>query len=298
MKRSKEQKTKLSKKLKSYTTIALSAIAADASSQVIYTDIRDTTLINNGDFFDIDLNNDGINDLNITLSKSIYSSTYSSYSIYVNYNSVNANASSNNQVNTLLNTSYSINEAFAFNNNQNINSSANSWNSYGIVGGFATGSIVNPYSTSYLNINIGQFPGQGDRFLGVRFRIGANTHYGWVRLDVSAFSDSVTIKDFAFDTTANTPILAGDTGVAVGISELNEKGIKLYAQQNRLYFQEIMEQTAEIKIFDLKGQLMERRRLIANQSELQLSKEYQGIYIVEVNQGKSVFRKKLWLESH
>lgn len=298
MKKSKENKNKLSKKLKSYTTIALSAIAADAASQVIYTDIRDTTLINNGDFFDIDLNNDGINDLTISLTKSIYSSTYGSYSIYVNYNSVDASAVSNNQINVLYNTSYSVNEALAFTNNQSINSSANSWTSYGFVGAYATGSIVSPYSTSALYANIGQFPGQGDRFLGVRFRIGNNTHYGWVRLDVSALSDTAIIKDFAFDTTANAPILAGDTGVAVGINELNANGINLYAQQNRLYFQEVIEQTAEIRIYDMKGQLIERRRLIANQSELLLRKEYQGVYIVEVNQGEHVFRKKLWLESN
>ncbi len=297
MKKSKNQKNKLSKKLKSYTTIALSAIAADASSQVIYTDIRDTTLINNGDFFDIDLNNDGINDLTINLTKTIYSTTSGSYNIYVNYKSIDASAASNNQVNVVLNTSYSINEAVAFSNNQSINNSANSWSPYGYIGAYATGSIITPYSTSYLNLSIGQFPGQGDRFLGVRFRIGANTHYGWVRLDISSTSDTAIIKDFAFDTTANAPILAGDTGVAVGINELNANGVNLYAQQNRLYFQDVIEQTAEIRIYDMKGQLIERRRLIANQSELQLKKEYQGIYIVEVNQGKSVFRKKIWIES-
>ncbi len=53
-------------------------------------------------------------------------------------------------------------------------------------------------------------------FLGIRFRIGAETHYGWARLDIrirppkSGFS--LLLTGYAYETQANKPIRAGDTG--------------------------------------------------------------------------------------
>lgn len=288
-----QDKSKLNKKLKNYATLAISVIAADATAQVTHTDIRDTTLINNGDFFDIDLNNDGINDLSISLTKTTYSSvsTYSSY--YIKVNSVYASGSNSNDININVNSS-SFYEVAAFNSNQSINNSVNSWSYYGLVGGYATGS----FGGSTINVNVGQFPNQGDKFLGVRFNIGANTHFGWVRLDVSALSDTVTIKSFAYENTSNTPILAGDTGFAVGIDEATKRNIELYSSKSKLYFGNTKSQLNEIKVYDLTGKLLEERQLTTNQTELQLSKIYQGIYIIEVKHGEGIFRKKLWLESN
>ena len=54
---------------------------------------------------------------------------------------------------------------------------------------------------------------------GFRFRIGADTHYGWIRLkwndnaDANAFPDSITAINWAYDDTANF-ILAGATSSA------------------------------------------------------------------------------------
>ncbi len=297
MKKTKNQKSKLSKKLKSYTTIALSAIAADASSQIIYTDIRDTTLINNGDFFDIDLNNDGINDIEISLNKFSSFGSYSSYYYQFKTYSVEADGLNSANVNAVFNSNYTIYEAAALSRSSSINSSLNTWNNYAYVGGSFSSVYSGPSYSSSSSAVFGQFAGNGDKYLGVRFNIGTSVHYGWVRLDMATNFD-ITIKDFAFDTTANAPILAGDTGISVGLTEINEGQLEMYSQNNSLVFPNGLVETSEIRIYDLKGQLIERSRALPSQGQIQLRKQYQGIYIVEVNQGKSVFRKKLWLESH
>ena len=57
----------------------------------------------------------------------------------------------------------------------------------------------------------GQFLGVNDKFLGVKFLIGSNTHYGWARLDVTAGADTIRLKDYAYSQNADLPILAGQT---------------------------------------------------------------------------------------
>jgi len=45
-------------------------------------------------------------------------------------------------------------------------------------------------------------------YIGVKFNISGQTHYGWIRLSVSAFA-SATITGYAYETVPNKPILTG-----------------------------------------------------------------------------------------
>ncbi len=53
-----------------------------------------------------------------------------------------------------------------------------------------------------------------NRYVGITLDINGSTHYGWIRLSVYGYHDSVTIHDFAFENLPNTPIQAGATGIA------------------------------------------------------------------------------------
>lgn len=56
--------------------------------------------------------------------------------------------------------------------------------------------------------------GSTDAYVGVRFTGGAGTqHYGWIRVDFDA-AGNVTIKDYAYESSAGVGIAAGATGVA------------------------------------------------------------------------------------
>lgn len=52
-----------------------------------------------------------------------------------------------------------------------------------------------------------------DRYLGLRFQIGTNIHYGWVRMDVSAdwqtLTIAATVKDWAYESSPGQPIHTG-----------------------------------------------------------------------------------------
>lgn len=56
-----------------------------------------------------------------------------------------------------------------------------------------------------------------NRFLGLRFLINSNVHYGWVRMDVLADPQTLTIaatvKDWAYESVPGRPIHTSETGV-------------------------------------------------------------------------------------
>jgi hypothetical protein len=67
-------------------------------------------------------------------------------------------------------------------------------------------------SGSWLNVT--------NRYLGLKFVIAGQTHYGWARLTVTAqrFVFTVTLTGYAYETTPNTPILTGATSGPVAES--------------------------------------------------------------------------------
>ncbi|MFT6166714.1 MAG: hypothetical protein ACJAV5_001469 [Vicingaceae bacterium] len=304
------KKVIMKSKLKHYSALAASVVALDASAQVVYTNINDTTLVNNGDYFDIDLNNDGIREGRIEfidISSTFYSSSFILKAAEVD-SLVNASVNVINSVfGTTTTSTSSTYVAAPLNLNANISNSLNNWSSgpatttYSsslfngvLIGGKA---VINSSSTTSTT-SVGQFPGVGDRFLGVKFTIGTSTHYGWLRLDMSANSDSLTIKDFAYQATPNTAILAGDTGTAVGLSKRNLKDkLDYFAANGRIKINSELTSNSTLSIFDLSGKLLQSE-LISTQKEISIQGNLQGIYIVEIRNSTGVTRKKLWLESN
>ncbi len=62
---------------------------------------------------------------------------------------------------------------------------------------------------------IGHWPGAVDKYLPLKLVVGANTYYGWARLDVLANSGSFTVKDYAYESTPNACILSGQTPLGI-----------------------------------------------------------------------------------
>ena len=54
------------------------------------------------------------------------------------------------------------------------------------------------------------WPGNYDKFIGLKFKSNNQWHYGWLRISVPEDGLSVIIKDFAWETTPEQSINAGD----------------------------------------------------------------------------------------
>jgi hypothetical protein len=156
-----------------------------------------------GSYSDIDLNSDGVIDVSFGIAN--YSYTSYGYTNNFNYASVNGENGSEVLTETASLTiggySYDLEIAKALSEGNTIGVSQVTWYSEGYLG------FKGVYSNT--NINFGNFI-SADKFVGVKFLIGANTHYGWIRVALNADASSLVIKEYAYHLTPNTAITAGD----------------------------------------------------------------------------------------
>ncbi|MFH1156222.1 MAG: IPTL-CTERM sorting domain-containing protein [Pseudomonadota bacterium] len=88
--------------------------------------------------------------------------------------------------------------------------------------GFSTSAYLNFRSGPTGSVRRGNFLGTPG-YIGVRFTIGAETHYGWIYLQSTADATSTTIIDWAYEDQPDTPIHVGTR--SSDIPTLNEWGI-------------------------------------------------------------------------
>jgi hypothetical protein len=58
---------------------------------------------------------------------------------------------------------------------------------------------------------LGPWANVANRYLGFKFLINGQVHYGWARLSVSSTLSNILLTGYAYETTANTPIIEGHT---------------------------------------------------------------------------------------
>jgi hypothetical protein len=144
-----------------------------------------------------------------------------------------------------------------------------------------------------------QFPSGSDQYIGVKFKIGANTHFGWVRV-LLASDGSVTVKDYAYETTANTAIKAGDKGGATSLNNAEEEiSIDVFPNPatNYITIQGIENPDSYISILNQNGQEVKRVSSHVNGSCLvsveDLAKGCYYIRIVSIDSSQIVSFLKL-----
>ena len=99
-------------------------------------------------------------------------------------------------------TAYDSNNAVAFVTNAPIN------NSFSYDASFYKNIATYDASTGDF-----AYGASGRVFLGVRKQSGSDFNYGWIRIDVPTdTTNALKVIDWAYESTANTPILAGDMG--------------------------------------------------------------------------------------
>lgn len=67
-------------------------------------------------------------------------------------------------------------------------------------------------------------------YMGFRFKIGANTHYGWAKVIISgtaALGYTTVFQQIAYESTPNTPIAAGQTA-QVGLNDISSTNLSIY----------------------------------------------------------------------
>jgi len=143
----------------------------------------------------------------------------------------------------------------------------------------------------------GGWTGQQDKYLGLKFYIGTNVHYGWARLDIRDDSRVYTLKDYAYESSPDTPINAGDDG-SVGITEASTlMNCNVFSTGSRIVVERLdkINSTAVVRIFSLTGQQVMEHNLAGSRIELNLS-DLSGIFLVKVADQEKNYMRKVYIK--
>lgn len=243
-----------SKKLAKYGALSLAiAGVADASGQIVYTDVNPDFIGGAGASLDIDFDGDGTTDVTILQSNNGA------------YELVKALPYSTNGVLAASNTGYFYASNLAY--GAAISAGAGSFRSFGsLCAGVG-------YAGS-------QFCGTGEGYIGVEFDVSGSTHYGWVRVDV-ADSSNFIVMDYAYESTPNIPIAAGDS--TLGVADNNFEGFNYFVDKSSQLNLSANTPIEKVSIHNMLGQEVISQKLTSNSEIVNISGLQSGVYIATVS---------------
>lgn len=121
-----------------------------------------------------------------------------------------------------------------------------------------------------------------DAYVGLVFQLNGNTHYGWARIDVNvpdANSGTLTLKDYAYNSVANAPILAGET---LSLEDNTIEGFSSFVSDNVLTLN-ARTPLETITIHSITGQEVITQKLSNTTATIDLNGLSTGVYIATVS---------------
>ncbi len=155
----------------------------------------------------------------------------------------------------------------------------------------------NGYSSGYQSLNygscsFGNWCSVTDRYIGLRFDIGGNIHYGWVRLDVDADGLNWVVKDFAYNTVAGQSIVAGQQTLGIEDNQLSD--VNISALNKTVVFGNV-NTPSEYSIISMAGAVVIKGNISDHTTVVEAGSLSSGVYIVELSNDKGIMRKKIIL---
>jgi hypothetical protein len=201
-------------RLKQYTAVAGAIVAqGNINAQVVVTDLNPDVIVDSLSApYSLDFNNDANPELNFFVQHINGSS--STQGVQFTYDGAVAGLNITPGMNLIgtpgTGSSSSSFQLTALNNGDPIASAANFGTSANNILGLDI--IVDAGILGQIPIQQGNFLNQSNKYLGGKLTAGANTFYGWVELSVNSNASQITIHKYAYQSTPNTSILAGEGG--------------------------------------------------------------------------------------
>ena len=146
-----------------------------------------------------------------------------------------------------------------------------------------------------LSVTAGDFIDNGNLFFGVKFEIGTNIHYGWVQVKVAADASSGIIYDFAYQSIADSSILAGNIEDGfVSVSNDNLEEVVIYSANKKLHLITGNE-SGNLAIYNLLGKQLINTQVNGN-TNFAINDLSKGIYLVSFTNGINIITKKVYIE--
>lgn len=134
-----------------------------------------------------------------------------------------------------------------------------------------------------------------DHYLGIKFKSGEIVNsYGWIRCDVKDNGRTLIIKDYAYETTPEYPIIAGDTLHYVeGIDSIPSEPVYVYSFNETLYVNLQESAKAMVTIASISGQNILKYETTDVNSTVDLTNVANGMYMVTVEYKNRLYTTKI-----
>lgn len=283
----------LSKRLAQYgaLTVAVAGIA-DVNGQIVYTDLNPDFNGGSNTDYALDLNNDGTVDFQLT---QVDSST-TSVGFQINFKSflIAPTGATNDVLGDGASSSGSFAYPFALNSGAIISNGQAQWNNTGFSSGYSilnANVVIDLGGTNY-SLSAGNFINVTDKFVGLRFDLSGETYYGWARLDVNTDGTNWVIKDYAYNSTPDQPINAGQT--TLGINEQTFNAIKVVALNKSIGLYNLPEAT-NYTLISVSGQSVLKGATTGHSYVIEANSIANGIYVLELvdTNTNAIVRKKI-----
>jgi hypothetical protein len=275
---------------------AFLAGAVGAEGQVVYTDVDPDEVLNTGETFSLDLNNDGqvdflINNRQETLPSFFYVSADNHPDARITFANIEPQeANSIGGQWPYLFYAYQLPVDYLIGYDLNFqNLPAHLFYKMQAISYPAAGS-------SYVAVDEGNFLPDSTGFAPLILQLSGETHFGWVRLEVSS-TQQVTIKDYAYEETIEEPILTFDSTAVVPVQidlAALEPTIFSYGQQIFIDMDGIADSGA-FEVLDLQGRKLESGILSGQGVQNFPMQHPSGVYLIKVQWGNRVYTRKLYV---
>lgn len=241
-------------------------IAFSAEAQVVYTDINPDSLVNSS--YELDLNNDGIPEFLIEkttdggidiVQATGLSNNDSLIGYYAGFPAITGYPSALSSNEVVDGTSTFVDE--------------------GVMGG-----------NHELIMEDADWPDGFNRYLGLKFNINGEVHYGWAKIKISTDYVAFTISEYAYNATAGEAINSGITSVEDNYSSISKMQIfpNPSAENATLSFYLSNESEIDLSVYDLSGKLILAENRKAEKPgkqafQLNVSQWNSGVYFCRVN---------------
>lgn len=285
------------KKLLAYssaTTLFLT-LTDHAEAQIMFTDVDPDIVVEApGGIYELDLNNDAVTDfifsatsagatILTSLGANVFYGTHAVFADpqYINSIAAQAGAASGFAYPYALESAAVVGPSLIF---QDAAFQTLGYNFYALQGA--------DYTTIHAYGN--WLGGKTDKFVGLKFVTGGFLHYGWLRMDTDSANRSFTIKSYAYEATANTPVTT--SLVITGTDEHVRPGtFNVYAFHSTLYVstQHVNGDEPSIEVFDGGGRKVYTAGLQSGSTQISLDHLPAALYIVRINSADKIFTKKI-----
>jgi hypothetical protein len=270
----------LQKRLGKYTAAAAALVGASgANAQIVYTDVNpDFAHPGNEIAYGLDLNNDANFDFAMFSADTVVSSgARIRYTVIAPYGT----AAASNAIAGESPSGYDY--ALALNSGDMIDATLN-WIAATNTMAYNVDSN-NPYNENWNGVT--------DKYLGLKFVVAGNTHYGWARLDVQAVADVWTLKDYAFNA---TPDGALEAGQMAGVNTMELESLVHFVNQPNNTVKVIVNgglTDGAIALVSTNGQTISTGNVDSSEFIVDLNGLSAGIYVINAQFAEGSMTKKV-----